>query len=106
MPGVIRRILSWDNDGMVVLYKIRANTIVPRHRHTNTQHGLVIKGGGTFEFSTGKKYEISQNEAYYVPANEEHMLLTGPEEENIFLDVFIPPREDFKKESRNPDRDN
>jgi quercetin dioxygenase-like cupin family protein len=104
MPGVMRRILSWDKDGMLVLYKIRANTVVAKHSHTNAQHGLVIKGGGTFEFSSGKKHEISQNEAYYVPPNEEHKLLTGPEEENIFLDVFLPPREDFRKESRQSDQ--
>ena len=105
MPGVKRRILSWDKDGMLVLYKIRANALVARHSHANAQHGLVIKGGGTFEFSGGKKYEIRENEAYYVPPNEEHQLLTGSEEENILLDVFLPPREDFRKESRNCDKE-
>ncbi len=103
MPGVLRRILSWDKEGMLVLYNIKANTVVPRHSHTNAQHGLTIKGGGTFEYSTGNKHKVTPNEAYYVPPNEEHSLLTGPEEENIFLDVFLPPREDFRKETRQPD---
>jgi len=103
MPGVLRRILSWDKEGMLVLYNIKANTVVPRHSHTNAQHGLTIKGGGTFEYSTGNKHKVTPNEAYYVPPNEEHSLLTGPEKENIFLDVFLPPREDFRKETRPSD---
>ncbi len=105
MPGVNRRILSFDNAAMLVLYNINPRTLIPKHTHTNAQHGLVLKGGGTFQFGDGKKYEIAENEAYYVPPNEEHMLLTGSAEENIFLDVFIPPRDDFRKESRIPDLD-
>jgi quercetin dioxygenase-like cupin family protein len=104
-PGVRRRILSSDENAMLVLYKIKPRAILAKHSHTNTQHGLVIKGGGTFEFSNGKKYEIGEDEAYYVPPNEEHMLRTGSAKENIFLDVFVPPREDFRAESRRADAD-
>jgi mannose-6-phosphate isomerase-like protein (cupin superfamily) len=103
LPGVKRRILSWDKDVMLVLYNISANTVIAKHSHVNAQHGLVIKGGGMFEFSNGKRYEIRANEAYYVPPYEDHMLLTGPAPENIFLDVFLPPRKDFIGESREPD---
>jgi len=103
LPGVKRRILSWDKDAMLVLYNISANTVIAKHNHVNAQHGLVIKGGGTFEFSNGKRYEIRENEAYYVPPNEDHMLLTGPAPENIFLDVFLPPRKDFSNELRESD---
>jgi quercetin dioxygenase-like cupin family protein len=104
-PGVRRRILSSDKNAMLVLYKFKPRTILAKHSHANTQHGLVIKGGGTFEFSNGKKYEIGENEAYYVPPNEEHMLRTGSANENIFLDVFVPPRQDFRAESRRANSD-
>ena len=105
MPGVRRRILSLDKNAMLVLYKMKRRNILAKHSHANTQHGLVIKGGDTFEFSNDKKYEIGENEAYYVPPNEEHMLRTGSAEENIFLDVFAPPREDFRAEARIADVD-
>ena len=104
-PGVKRRILSLDKDAMLVLYKMKGKTTVATHSHANAQHGLVIRGGGTFEFANGKKCEVGENDAYYMPPNEEHMLLTGPTEENIFLDAFIPPREDFGQESRRADLD-
>jgi len=105
IPGVERRILSTDKDVMLVLYKIKPNTMVARHSHTNAQHGFVIQGGGTFTFSNSKTYEVRENDAYYVPPNEEHMLLTGSEDESIFLDAFVPPREDFRHESRKADAD-
>jgi quercetin dioxygenase-like cupin family protein len=105
VPGVKRRILSFDKDAMVVMFKIGPRTTIAKHSHPNAQHGVIIKGSGTFEFSNGKKHEVAENVAYYVPSNEEHTLQTGPAEENILVEIFTPPREDFRRESRNADLD-
>ena len=92
-PGVNLR-LMWGEKVMMSLVEIAPKAVVPTHSHPHEQAGLILQG--EFDFTiAGKTKRLRQGDAYMIPGGVEHGL-TGSDGWSLALDIFSPPREDYK----------
>ena len=92
-PGVNIRAI-WGENIMMSMVEIAPNSTVPNHSHPNEQAGVVLNGA--FEFTVGGQIKnMRQGDAYVIPGGVEHSLV-GSDGWSLVLDIFSPPREDYK----------
>ena len=86
---------AWGERLMLSIVKFDyADALVPMHQHPHEQMGMGLEG--EFELIIdGEKKIIRQGDSYCIPGNTPHSArsVNGPARA---LDVFNPPREDYK----------
>ena len=93
-PGVTLRVV-WGDKVMLSLVEMEPGSTVQAHTHPHEQAGIVLEG--EFEFFIGKeKRVLRKGEMYLIPANVEHGATRVPVLTRA-LDVFSPPREEYKQ---------
>lgn len=103
LPGVRRRILAHGHGVMLVLYHIAPSSTFPMHSHPEVQAGTFLEGGGRFTVG-GEVYRMKKGSSYSILGGVPHELVTESEGPSVVLDVFVPERRDFLKESVPADR--
>lgn len=94
-PGITLRIMSGEKI-MMSMVEIAPNATLPPHKHASEQGGVVLQG--EFQFTIGGETKtMRQGDAYMIPGGVEHSLI-GSEGWALCLDIFSPPREDYKNE--------
>ena len=92
-PGVNLRTM-WGDKIMMSLVEIAPGAVVPSHTHPHEQAGMVVQG--EFEFTIGGETRtLKQGDAYVIPGGVEHGVV-GSSGWSLALDIFSPPREDYK----------
>ena len=92
-PGITLRIM-WGEHIMMSMVEIAPKAVLPAHSHANEQGGVVLQG--EFEFTIGdEKKTMRSGDAYMIPGNVEHSLV-GSDGWSLCMDVFSPPREEYK----------
>ena len=92
-PGVTLRVM-WGDKIMMSVVEIAPGAVVPNHTHPHEQAGLVLQG--EFEFTIGGETKrLRQGDAYVIPGQVEHSLV-GSDGWSLALDIFSPPREEYK----------
>ena len=92
-PGFTVRTI-WGEKTMMSLVEISPNSSVPNHAHPHEQSGIVLQG--EFEFTIGgETKQVRQGDAYVIPGGVEHSLVAS-DGWALALDIFSPPREDYK----------
>lgn len=90
--GVSRKMMSYNEDMMVVRVRFKKGAIGAIHQHVHTQSTFVVQG--KFEFTIGEVKEIiAAGDTCLMPSNIWHGCVCL--EEGELLDVFTPMREDF-----------
>ncbi len=91
-PGLVRQILGYDNQIMVVKMKAEKGAAAPVHAHFHAQSTYVASG--KFEFTVGDRTQIvGPGDGIYVEPNARHGFVCL--EPGIIVDNFSPMREDF-----------
>jgi quercetin dioxygenase-like cupin family protein len=67
---------------------------LPEHHHANEQLGMVIRGSLIFRIGDDVR-EIGPGGTWQIPSDTPHSARGGPEGA-VVIDVFAPPREDWK----------
>ena len=76
---------------------IEPHRIVPRHQHPHEQLGIMLEGA--LEMTIGDETRLLRpGDAYTIPPNLPHSAATH-EQGCVVLDVFTPPREDYRASS-------
>lgn len=92
-PGVTLRTM-WGERIMMSMVEIAPHAVVPMHMHPNEQAGMVLQG--EFDFTIGGETKrLKQGDAYVIPGGVEHGVV-GTDGWSMALDIFSPPREDYK----------
>ena len=69
--------------------------VVAEHSHENEQLGIVLRG--TMDFRVGdERRELGPGGTWRIPANTPHEATAG-REGAVVIDVFAPPRYDFRE---------
>jgi quercetin dioxygenase-like cupin family protein len=92
-PGIKIR-TAWGEKIMVSFVDFAPNSSVPKHSHPHEQMGIVLKGEIEFVIDTEHK-TLKEGGTYLIPSNVEHSARSSGEEA-LALDIFSPPREDYK----------
>ncbi len=90
--GLKRKIMSYDDNLMMVKVAFEKGGIGTLHSHFHTQMSYV--DSGAFEITIGDKTGVlKKGDAYYIPPNIVHGALCL--EAGVLVDIFTPLREDF-----------
>ena len=90
--GVVRRVLSYTDEVMVVQNHFQKGAVGALHHHPHTQITYVVSGQFEFE-SGGEKKVVNPGDSMLKRDGVEHGCVCL--EEGILLDIFAPMREDF-----------
>lgn len=92
--GLKRKIMSYDDNMMMVKIVFEKGGIGKPHQHIHTQMSYVESG--TFEVTIGNEVKIlKKGDGYYIPPNVMHGAVC--KEAGVLIDMFTPMREDFVK---------
>ena len=92
-PGLNLRTM-WGDKVMMSLVEIAPGAVLPEHTHPHEQAGIVMQG--EFDFTIGGETKrVKQGDAYVIPGYVPHSLI-GSEGWALALDIFSPPREEYK----------
>ncbi len=91
--GVTRKTLAIGEKMLLAEFTFRRGAIVPSHTHPHEQVGYVVKGKVNLRIGE-QKYLLGTGDSYYIKPNMEHSAELI--EESVIIDVFSPPREDYK----------
>jgi quercetin dioxygenase-like cupin family protein len=74
--------------------ELDADAVVAEHSHENEQLGIVLLG--RIDFRVGdERRELGPGGTWRIAANTPHEATAGPDGA-VVIDVFAPPREDFR----------
>lgn len=90
--GVKRKIMSYDDNLMVVKVEFDKGGVGSLHQHYHSQITHIEKGVFEVEIS-GEKKVLSAGDCFYVPPHAMHGAVCL--EAGVLIDVFSPMREDF-----------
>lgn len=97
LDGVRRRTMATTDEAMLCQFELQAGSVVPSHHHMNDQVGYIISGKA--EFTIGETVSIlCAGDSYAIPGGIKHSVRVI--ETTIAIDVFSPPREDYRTEAR------
>jgi quercetin dioxygenase-like cupin family protein len=98
--GVLARALDGERCSLTVV-ELEPNSLVPEHSHPNEQLGLVVSGSVSFRVADEER-QLAQGGTWRIPPDTPHEVHVGPEGA-VVIDVFSPPREDWRQlERRSP----
>jgi quercetin dioxygenase-like cupin family protein len=97
LDGVHRRTMATTDEAMLCQFFLEAGSVVPRHNHMNDQVGYVVSG--KIEMTIGEQVRLLESgESYAIPGGIYHSAKALVD--SVVIDVFSPPREDYRTEAR------
>ena len=91
--GMDARIFVGDNV-MVSLVRMEAGAKGKLHSHPQEQWGLLLEGSG-LRTQDGVVNPVEKGDFWQTPGNVEHTFEAGPSGATV-LDIFSPPRDDYR----------
>lgn len=91
-PGMKRKIMSYDNNLMLVKVAFEKGGIGVLHEHYHSQISYVVSGQFEVQID-GKKKVLKTGDVFYVAPHIIHGAVCL--EDGVLLDIFSPMREDF-----------
>ncbi len=92
-PGIIRRTLAYGEREMLAETTLTKGTKVPEHKHPHEQITYVLSGKLELVIG-GEPVTLTPGDSVLVPGDVLHSGIAH--EDTVILDVFSPPREDYK----------
>lgn len=83
------------DQAMLSIVSVAPNAQGSVHSHPEEQWGVLLEGNGT-RIQGGVEVPVKQGDFWRTPGGVEHGFRAGPEGARI-LDVFAPPRDDYRK---------
>jgi quercetin dioxygenase-like cupin family protein len=85
------------------IVELDPDSVVPEHRHENEQLGMCL--AGSLDFRVGDETRaLGPGDTWSIPADVPHEVHVGPEGA-VVIDVFVPPRDDWRDAERAGARD-
>ena len=94
MEGIQIKTLVLGETTLMTEFKLSKNALIPRHSHPYEQTGYLVSGT-IFLHIEEKKYEMKKGDSWCIQKNVPHQ--AEVQENSIVLEIFSPPREDYKK---------
>jgi quercetin dioxygenase-like cupin family protein len=92
-PGVVAHIV-WQDPLMLSDVRLEPHSVVSEHQHPHTQMGMVIEGRAEFTIG-GECRVLGPGDMYRIPGGVPHRVVALDAPVRA-LDVFHPPREEYK----------
>ena len=93
-PDISRKVIHGENM-TISMFFLKKGATVDSHKHINEQISCILSGAIKFVLADGNEYVASQGMVMHFPPDVEHAALAL--EDSVVMDIFSPPREDWKK---------
>ena len=93
--GAERRILSYNENLMLVQFDFASGMASWEHSHPHEQVGYVVSGEIDFMMQDHEPVRLKAGGSYFVPSDVRHYIKTYAP--TVLIDCFTPQREDFLK---------
>ena len=93
-PGVDARIFTGDQ-AMLSIVTLAPHAEGTMHHHPQEQWGVMLEGAAV-RVQGGEEIPVKKGDFWRTPGNVPHTIRAGAEGAKV-LDVFSPPREEYKK---------
>ena len=92
LDGVKRKTLVHGDRTLMTEFRLRRDSVLPRHVHPHEQTGYLARGRLRL-FIGAEEYEVLPGDSWCVPGGVEH----GAQilEDSVAIEVFAPVREDY-----------
>lgn len=95
--GIHRRTMGITDEVMLCEFFLEAGAVVALHSHMNDQVGYVVSG--KLDLTIGDEtHTLLPGDSYAIPGGVEHEATALTD--TILIDVFSPPRNDYRTEAR------
>jgi quercetin dioxygenase-like cupin family protein len=94
LEGIVRKTMVYAEETLLTEFRLSKGRILPGHKHPEEQTGYLVTGHMILIID-GERYEVKPGDSWAIPSNLEHGAETL--EDSVALEVFSPPREDYKK---------
>lgn len=95
--GIHRRTMGTTDEAMICEFLFLRDTIIQPHSHMNDQVGYIVSG--QLEATIGDQTRIlNPGDSYAIPSGIVHSARAI--KDTITIDVFSPPRNDYRSEAR------
>ena len=94
LEGVRIKTLIYGKETLLSKFILSKDAVLPDHNHPYEQTGYLISGK-IILYIAGKRYEMNIGDSWCIPKDVPHKAEVI--ETSIILEVFSPPREDYKK---------
>lgn len=92
LPGLVRRVLAYTHELMVVHNTIQAGTVLPAHQHPHQQI-IYIQNGEVRLSCQGEEQVMRAGDSCAIPGDVAHSVVALTD--SVVLDIFTPARQDF-----------
>ena len=93
--GMVRQVLAYSGDLMLVRHYFEKGWVGARHSHPHHQLVYVVKGAIHVEADGEPAFDCFAGDSFVVNGGVEHQALAL--EDSEVLDVFTPVREDYRE---------
>jgi len=93
-PGIITHIFSGEH-AMLSVVTLAPNATGSLHHHPEEQWGVLLEGSGV-RTQGDEEIPVKKGDFWRTPGNVPHTLRAGPDGARV-LDIFSPPRPEYKK---------
>lgn len=93
-PGLNARIFVGDQ-AMLSVVNIDPNAQGSIHNHPQEQWGVMLEGSGV-RTQDGEEFAVKEGDFWCTPGGVMHGLRAGPDGARV-LDIFAPPRDEYRK---------
>ena len=97
VSGVVRRNLAITDEAMLCEFTLTKGAHMPEHSHMNDQVGYIVSGKIEYQIG-GQTRVLESGDSYAIPGGVPHS--TRALEDTLIIDVFSPPRKDYRTEAR------
>ena len=97
LPGIQLKTLVYGEKTLLGEFRLKAQSILPRHSHIYEQSGYLVEG--RMRFTIGEQvFEAEPGDSWCIPGNAEHSAEVL--ENSLVVEVFSPVREDYLPEKQ------
>jgi quercetin dioxygenase-like cupin family protein len=93
-PGILAHIFSGEQ-AMLSVVTLAPNAQGTLHHHPQEQCGVLLEGSGV-RTQGDEAFPVKKGDFWRTPGNVPHTLRAGPEGARV-LDIFSPPRPEYRK---------
>jgi quercetin dioxygenase-like cupin family protein len=97
--GVDRKTLVYGEKTLMTEFRLKADSVLPRHAHPQEQTGYLVKGQLRL-FIGAESHEVRPGDSWCIPGGVEH----GADilEDSVAVEVFSPVRQDYLPSAVDP----
>ncbi len=95
VEGVLYQTLATGERMMITTMSYDEDSVVPHHSHPHEQAGYIVSGIIVLDVESNQT-TLRAGDSYVIPGNSRHGVKA--KERTLVLDVFSPPREDYRDE--------